>query len=233
MSTPALTLHAQERIAALLAMVAGFVDAYGYLTYHTYVSFMSGNTTQAGLSTGARDLAAFPMLLAILSFIAGIAIGTLVGRAYRSRRIGLGLVAVLFAFVIAMTELRAVASELPIVVLTFAMGILNTAMSHIGAESVSLTFVTGTLGKIGDHLALAYARAPLTDARGLGDTHGRRAFLLVGLWSAFFAGAVMAGAATPRFASWTLLIPIVTLLALSACSPAMTRIPDVLEDSHA
>ena len=38
----------QERLAAGLAMVAGFVDAYGIITYGVYVSFMSGNTTQTG-----------------------------------------------------------------------------------------------------------------------------------------------------------------------------------------
>ena len=38
----------QERLAAGLAMVAGFVYAYGVITYGVYVSFMSGNTTQTG-----------------------------------------------------------------------------------------------------------------------------------------------------------------------------------------
>jgi uncharacterized membrane protein YoaK (UPF0700 family) len=236
MSALARTVPEQTRIAAVLAMVAGYVDAYGYLTFNTYVSFMSGNTTQAGMRAGAGNLtAAVPMLLAILSFIVGVAIGTLVAqsRAYQSRRIGLGLVAVLFAFVIAMNGWREVAGELPIVVLTFAMGILNTVLSHVGAESVSLTFVTGTLGKIGHHLALAYARAPLTDSQGSGDTHGRRVFLLAGLWCAFFSGALLAGAATPRFTGWTLLLPTVILLTLSASAPAMVRTRDVLEDSHA
>jgi uncharacterized membrane protein YoaK (UPF0700 family) len=56
---------------------------------------------------------------------------------------------------------------------------------------------------------------------------------LLGLWIAFFSGAVLAGAATPRFAGWTLLVPTVILLALSAFVPTLTRVPDVLENSHA
>ena len=174
MSALPVAVHAQARIAAVLAMAAGYVDAYGYLTYNTYVSFMSGNTTQAGMRAGAGNLmAAFMMMLAILFFIIGVAIGTLVAqsRAPQSRRMALGLVAVLFACVIAVTRLRAGPSELPIVVLTLAMGILNTALSNVGAESVSLTFVTGTVARIGNHLAFAYARARLTDAQGSGDTH--------------------------------------------------------------
>src|ERR1700730_17810336 len=215
MSAAGGTLRAQARLPVVLGLGARYVDAYGYLTYNMYVSFMSGNTTQAGMRTGAGSLAAaLPMLLAILFFIVGVAFGTLVlhSLSHQSPRIGLGLVASLLALVIAVTELRALSSELPIVALTFAMGVLNTVLSRVGAESVSLTFVTGTLGKIGNHLALAYARAPLADSQGAEDTHGRRAALLAGLWSAFFLGAVLAGAATPRFGGWTLLLPIVILL---------------------
>jgi hypothetical protein len=62
MSTPALTLHAQERIAALLAMVAGFVDAYGYLTYHTYVSFMSGKPIRKYAGVDEQQRLAVPAL---------------------------------------------------------------------------------------------------------------------------------------------------------------------------
>jgi uncharacterized membrane protein YoaK (UPF0700 family) len=120
------------------------------------------------------------------------------------------------AFVIAVSELRGSATLLSIAMLTCAMGLLNTSLSRVGAESVSLTFVTGTLTKIGHHLALAYAREPLADAQGPWDKHRRRGFLLAGLWAAFFSGAALAGAVTPRFASWTLLFPTVILLALSA-----------------
>ena len=55
-----------------------------------------------------------------------------------------------------------------------------------------------------------------TDAQGSWDTHRRRAFLLAGVWGAFFSGAALAEAATPRFASWTLLFPTVIWLALWA-----------------
>lgn len=42
----------EESLATAFAVVAGFLDAYGYITYHTYVSFMSGNTTQVGDQIG-------------------------------------------------------------------------------------------------------------------------------------------------------------------------------------
>jgi uncharacterized membrane protein YoaK (UPF0700 family) len=60
----------QERLATGLAMLAGFVDAYGIITYNTYLSFMSGNTTQTGYRAGQRDFAlAVPSALAIVFFL--------------------------------------------------------------------------------------------------------------------------------------------------------------------
>jgi uncharacterized membrane protein YoaK (UPF0700 family) len=76
-SSALVAAQAQERLAAGLAMIAGYVDAYGYFTFKTYVSFMSGNTTQTGYQTGQGDLAAVvPSLLAIVSFVIGAFTGT-------------------------------------------------------------------------------------------------------------------------------------------------------------
>src|ERR1700729_3451827 len=66
-------------LAAALALIAGFIDAYGMITYGVYVSFMSGNTTQTGYQTaegafGSASLSA----LAILFFVVGSFAGTLV-----------------------------------------------------------------------------------------------------------------------------------------------------------
>ena len=58
------------------------------------------------------------------------------------------------------------------------MGVMNNALSRVGAQAVSLTFVTGSLSRVGSSLALALRRAPLRDAQGPWDTHLRRALLL-------------------------------------------------------
>src|ERR1700734_690766 len=67
-----------ELLAAALAMIAGFIDAYGMITYGVFVSFMGGNTTQTGYETaegafGPASLSA----LAILFFVVGSFAGTL------------------------------------------------------------------------------------------------------------------------------------------------------------
>src|ERR1700760_4841747 len=71
-------VRSAERLAAALAMIAGFVDAYGMITYGVYVSFMSGNTTQTGYQAaegafGPASLSA----LAILAFVVGSFAGAL------------------------------------------------------------------------------------------------------------------------------------------------------------
>ena len=64
--------------AILLAMMAGYLDGYGLLFLKTYVSFMSGNTTSAGLRSGQGDFhAAIPAAIAIVFFVAGSFLATL------------------------------------------------------------------------------------------------------------------------------------------------------------
>jgi hypothetical protein len=79
----------------------------------------------------------------------------------------------------------------------------------------SLTFVTGTLSRLGMHLALAVKRAPLPESQGLWDTHMHRARLLAGIWSGFVVGALLSGVATPHFGVWVLLFPVAFQAALA------------------
>src|SRR5882724_12290423 len=107
-SSARVSAWAQERLAAGLAMIAGYVDAYGYFTFKTYLSFMSGNTTQTGYQTGQGDLAAaMPSLLAIVSFVIGVFTGTLLTQSGtpQARRLRFGVVAALLAVSIGLTPL--------------------------------------------------------------------------------------------------------------------------------
>ena len=47
----------------------------------------------------------------------------------------------------------------------------------------------------------------------------------MGLWAAFLVGAVLAGAATPRFGVWVLLLPFLILLTLAVFSRAASQSP--------
>jgi uncharacterized membrane protein YoaK (UPF0700 family) len=200
-------------------MIAGFIDAYGMITYGVFVSFMSGNTTQTGYQTaeGAFGLASLSAL-AILFFVVGSFAGTLLAQfaGRLARRLVFGVVAAALALVIGFTQLAWLSGAAAIAAISFAMGVMNSAFSRVGAQSVSLTFVTGTLSRVGSHLAMALRRAPLPDAEGSWDTHLRRALLLARVWVGFLVGALLSGAATPRYGAWVLLPPALILAALAA-----------------
>jgi Protein of unknown function (DUF1275) len=100
--------QSEERLAAGLAMLAGFVDAYGIITYNTYLSFMSGNTTQTGYRTGQGDFAAaVPSALAIVSFASGSLAGALIANSEMSQpwRLAFSVVAASLTLVIGLTQL--------------------------------------------------------------------------------------------------------------------------------
>ncbi len=212
-----------ELLAAALAMIAGFIDAYGIITYGVFVSFMSGNTTQTGYQTAERAFGPASLsALAILMFLVGSFAGTLLVQAAGrlARRAVFGVVAAALAEVVGLTHFGFLSVGFGIAIVSAAMGILNSAFSRVGAQSVSLTFVTGTLSRVGSHLAMAARRSPLADAQGPWDTHLRRALLLARIWVGFFAGAVLSGATTPRYGVWALSAPVLILAGLAAFDPA-------------
>jgi uncharacterized membrane protein YoaK (UPF0700 family) len=215
---------AQARLAIVLALIAGYVDCYGFLHYRVYASFMSGNTTQTGLQAGEANLAlAGHNFLPIPAFVGGVFVGTfLVHSSLRHQlRWLFGMVAALLAVGMAAVYLGPSPGWLSIIILSLAMGLMNVTVTRVGEQPISLGYVTGSLNNLAQHLALAVKRIPVPHARGSWDTHGRRAALLVSVWTAFLIGAILAAAATPRFAVWTLLLPILALLVLAGFAHAM------------
>ena len=211
--------------AACAAAAAGFLDGYAFLVYKTYVSFMSGNTTYAGLKTGQAQFAVvLPAGMAIVFFLGGSFAGAWVAgsKAAQAHRLLFGLSALLLAVFGALSLHGTPPILLGIALLSFAMGLVNPALSKIGAEGISLTFVTGTLNKIGGHLALAARREVPADAQGPWDTYGYRARVEAGLWAGFLSGAILSGILAPPFGAWTLLLPLTVLTLFAALSQPKT-----------
>jgi uncharacterized membrane protein YoaK (UPF0700 family) len=210
----------EEWLAVALAMIAGFLDAYGMITYRTYLSFMSGNTTQAGYEIGQAKFgpALYSVLLAIAFFVFGSFAGALLARSSvkRLRRLVFAAIASTLALIIGLAQIGFSFNWVSIAPISFAMGAMNTALSWVGDKSVSLTFVTGTLSRIGIQLALAVKRTPLADSRGPWDSHARRTLQLAAIWTGFLIGALLSGAATPRFGVWALFFPMLALSVLAA-----------------
>jgi uncharacterized membrane protein YoaK (UPF0700 family) len=212
-----------------LALIAGYLDGYGLLFLGTYVSFMSGNTTFTGLKSGQGNFqAALPSAIAVLSFVTGSFLGNFFSQSKLrySHRLIFGVVAGLLATVAGLEWLgpRNVPSE--IAMLSLAMGMMNPALSKIGAESVSLTFMTGMLSRIGGHLAAAAGREPLTAGEGPGESHLTRARIDASIWSGFLVGAGLSGMAHSHCRLWALLPPCVFMLALALFSVSATPSPE-------
>ncbi|HTU16923.1 MAG TPA: YoaK family protein [Gemmataceae bacterium] len=229
------TTRVQGGLAVVLALIAGYIDSYTLLNYEVYASFMSGNTTQAGLRAGQGRLTeAGYHLLPIPLFVIGIIVGTFLLHSglHHPLRLLCELVATLLAASLAAVYLDPPAGWFNIILLSLAMGVMNTIITRVGGQSVSLGFVTGDLNNLGRHLALAAKRVPVSDSQGPGDTHCRRAALLAGVWTSFLIGALLAVAAMALFGEWTLLLPIPILLVLAVFdrdTSAAERIADVAD----
>jgi uncharacterized membrane protein YoaK (UPF0700 family) len=208
-------------LAIFLALVAGYLDGYGLFVLGTYVSFMSGNTTFAGLMSGQGNFhAALPSAIAVLSFVTGSFLGNLLTQSTLrySHRLIFGVIAGLLATVAGLERHGEWNAAAEIALLSLAMGMMNPALSKIGAESVSLTFVTGTLNRMGGHLAAAAGRKPLREKDGPGDSHLARARIDASVWSGFLAGAGLSGMASSHFRMWALLPPFFVIFALGLFS---------------
>jgi uncharacterized membrane protein YoaK (UPF0700 family) len=207
--------------AIFLALVAGYVDGYGLLFLKTFVSFMSGNTTTAGVMIGGGNFhAAFSSGLAVVFFVIGSFCGNKLSQFdfRHSHRIAFLVIAAILAMVAGLETggLRYVPVQ--IASLALAMGMVNPALTKIGAEPVSLTFMTGTLSRVGAHLAAAARRKSPAEPASERDSDLKRAGIDATLWSGFICGATLAGFAAPTLRGWALLPPCAVMIALTLFS---------------
>lgn len=202
------TAWAEVVLAFLLAAIAGWIDAVGFLHFGgLFVSFMSGNTTRLGVDIGHADplLMLLPAVV-IACFVLGAFAGTLIYRGARGYGGALVLAVVALTLCAALVlhgrhGIEAVFAGL----LAAAMGMQNTAMQGVAGHAVGLTYLTGNLTKLGQNLALMI----------LGEDTGRKCLLFAGIWAAMFSGAI-GGALAHTRADLAALGPVMVLLGIIA-----------------
>lgn len=175
-------------LAAGLSGLAGFVDAIGFISLGGFfVSFMSGNTTRmaVGLAEGVQAAAIAAGLIGL--FVLGVMAGTLVNRHAKRQRAA--KVLALVAMLLVVAALCGMAGFLPgaAAAMALAMGAENAVFERDGEVHVGLTYMTGTLVKLGQNLTTA-----LTG----GDGRKWRSYLL--LWLGLAAGAVLGALVWPH-----------------------------------
>lgn len=202
-------------LAVALAALAGFVDAIGFLyTGGFFTAFMTGNSTRmaVGLFTDARIAGIAGAMIA--TFVLGVIIGNVAGSLCPPRaRLPLTIMGVVMLLAAAAGLGMAGLGTLAVGYTLLAMGMENTVFQREGQVSIGLTYMTGTLVKLGQalsrihHAGQLWAWVPhlllwagLVGGAGLGVL----AYLdwgLMALWMAAGIGLALALVASlPRFA---------------------------------
>ena len=188
-------------LACALSALAGYVDGIGFLHLGgLFVSFMSGNSTRMGVSLAEGhwlDAAAALGLIAL--FVAGAAVGSLIvlGRgAHRqpwvllAEALLLGAAALCYHFGL---------SSFAVAAIVLAMGLENAVFQIDGGAGLGLTYVTGALIKVGQHVAAAltggarWAWAPnllLWAALVAGSAGGALGYIWINLAAIWFAAGM-------------------------------------------
>ncbi|MHA6721830.1 YoaK family protein [Sphingomonas sp. RS2018] len=180
-----------NRIRALAigcSALAGYVDAIGFLSLGGFfVSFMSGNSTRlgVGLAQGSAAAAVAAGLIGVflLGVIAGSVTGHVAGRHRRS-----AVLALVTALLTLAAGLAYVGSpHAAIVAAGLAMGAENAIFERDGEVQIGLTYMTGTLVKLGQRITAALLG---------GDRMAWVPYLL--LWLGLVAGGLAGALAYPH-----------------------------------
>ena len=153
-----------QMLAVSLSALGGYVDALGFLKLGGFfVAFMSGNSTRmsVGLAEGTKDFAIAGGLIAV--FVVGVIFGSVVAHlGHRKRRT---FVLTVVALLLALGALIHVYGPewASIGAIALAMGAVNAVFQKDGEVSIGLTYMTGTLVKMGQRMASVFMGGKVTD----------------------------------------------------------------------
>jgi uncharacterized membrane protein YoaK (UPF0700 family) len=203
-------------LSLVIAAVAAYVDATGFLLYSgIYLSFMSGNSTHAAVLVARGDWPQLaPVLGVIPTFLLGVTVGTIMNGIFKKQ----GQAIVFFTAGIALGVVAALEiywqsagsndTRLGLfLALSASMGLLNSTVQRVDTVSVALTYVTGTLVKLGIAIGSQITNRRKSDG-------GETIVVLTSMWFAFFLGAVCGGLAAALFGLRCTIAPAIALIVL-------------------
>ena len=187
--------------AALLAGIAGYVDAICYLRLGgAFAANMTGNLVEVGLAAAQGQWGdALWCASLLVAFLLGILAARLVLRIQHSARLSLLLEAAII--VVAATGVLGIAA---VPVLAAAMALQNEAVTH-GIVALNVGFITGDLQRVGERLI------PAAEPAEPRKRDNRVALLLTILF--FYAAGAAIGALLARWGEGTLILPAALLAA--------------------
>ena len=194
---PERSVRIQEKLAVCLAFIAGYTDATGLIQWKTYVSFMSGNTTQLGAAVFSEKYGVIISSVIVISFfLAGIYTGTCLSlsKKFRSTKM-------IFYMVSAIMILYCISDYYE---------------SFTNGTSIA-DFVTGTLNSLAKMAAL-FMMSDQPDER---KEYRMTIFHLLFLWMGFLSGASAAPFLLFYLENWTLIFPAALLLICTLIIPTI------------
>lgn len=195
---------ADARLSWVLAALAGLIGAAAFThTAGYFVTFMTGNTERAvlGYFRDESDMAVAALGL-IAAFVAGVIVASWCRRRYWARHPhGPTLLTTACLAIAAGSDLLLYGTNsddidfVPILFVAFGVGALNTSFLANDEVSVPLSYVTGTLVKLGQGIERHASGGDYADWLGY--------FLL---YASFVLGALAGGLLSLLVAGWAMLI---------------------------
>lgn len=205
----------EARLSWVLAALAGLIGAAAFMhTAGYFVTFMTGNTERAilGHFHGEPDVGVAAALL-IGSFVGGVIVASWCRRHYWSGHPhGPTLLTTMSLATAAVVDFVGYSAEteridlLPILFVAFGVGALNTSFVKNGEVSVPLSYVTGTLVKLGQGIERHIGGGDYADWLGY--------FLL---YLSFSLGALLGGLLSMAVAGWAMLVTATVVCLIVTC----------------
>ncbi len=181
----------EARLSWVLAALAGMIGAAAFtVTGGYFVTFMTGNAERGGLGffTDQPTMARAAIFIS-LSFVAGVVVASLCRRHVWVNHPHGATVLTTFALVVASVVDVVISGFdepqvefIPILFVAFGIGALNTSFCKDGEVSIPLSYVTGTLVKMGQGIERHISGGKAADWLGY--------FLL---YVSFIGGALIGG----------------------------------------
>lgn len=197
------------RLAVLLCLTAGFVNAAGFLAFAVLTTNVTGHAALLAVKLMSGDFRSVRMVaLWLFLFLAGAFLSSLyINKAGRDKPYAytLPLVVEMFLFILvgSLGYRFVVRTEYFAGNLLFAMGMQNALVSMVSGSVVRTTHLTGTFTDLGIDLSAALTRSN----RKLLPAIRKRILLRLAIILSFLSGGVIGGFCFHRFSYHSFYIP--------------------------
>jgi uncharacterized membrane protein YoaK (UPF0700 family) len=204
------TPESSLRVALLLSLSGGFLDAFTYIGHgHVFANAMTGNVILLGVKLTAGDIAqAARHIPPIVAFLAGVFLAQAL-RIYVAR--GRSRQAALFSLVVEIVTLAVLAfmprssPDIPIVLtISFVAALQNSSFTQVEGSAYNSVMTTGNLRRFAE--SLFTGTLPRREPAML-----RQARIFGGICLTFLVGAAIGGLVTPWAGNAALAIPVAML----------------------